>query len=498
MQNTELEQSPHLSEYYYILRKHKWTIIASVVIIVTLTMLFTFLARPVYRATSTMAIEKEQATSPLTGERLDYESYISQSLTFNTHFKLITSRVIMEKVIRDLKLDSLGDKQDLEVSPLRNFMTQIRKNLRLLMGREEEFLSPEEKMSQLSEKLQEKIDIEQVRDTRLLKINVEDNDPVMAKDIANSVAKTYVRFDIDNRLKSSQNSLTWMSDQLYEMKKKLEESEKAFLDFKQQEKLFSVQNRQDVNRQKITEFNDAYLEARNKRLGLDARINELKKTLQTKGDIFGARSLIENPLIDNLYGQLLELEVEHSRIAKVYKSKHPKVVQINTKIENTRSKLKQEIDKEMESLESERSVLLAREGVLQKTISDFENDALDINKKELKYSILQRNVDTNQKLYDTLLSKIKEANITGNIDSSNIRITEEAVMPLSPVKPKKKLNLVLSVIFGLMTGIGLAFLWEYMDQSLRTEEDVKRYLDIPVLSIIPVADKKKHKNLSYD
>ncbi|MBW1764985.1 MAG: aldo/keto reductase, partial [Deltaproteobacteria bacterium] len=271
-------------------------------------------------------------------------------------------------------------------------------------------------------------------------------------------------------------------------KKKLEDAEAEFLAYKQQEKLFSVEGRQKVIGQKIEEFNDAYLQARNKRLELDAKLAELKRSFQAKGDILQARSLLDSPLLDNLYSELLKSEVELSRLSKVFKAKHPKVIQIRTKIDNTNKKLIQEIDKEMETLESERLVLIARESTFQKTISDFENDALKTNKKELRYTILQRNAETNQKLYDTLLSKVKETNITGNIDASNIRITEEAVMPLAPVKPRKKLNLILSVIFGLMTGVGFAFLWEYMDRSLRTEEDDSRYLDLTVLSIIPEAD----------
>jgi succinoglycan biosynthesis transport protein ExoP len=493
MDNIQAEQSPHLSEYYYILRKHIWTVVASLVIIVTLTTLYTFLMKPVYRATATLAIEKERGSSPLTGDAIDYEGYLNQSITLNTHLKLITSRPIMKKVASELKLDQVNQETDLEVSPWRRLLNQFRKNIKLLLGREEKFVSTEERLEALADTLSDKTDIELIRDTILLKINVEDHDPVLARDIANAIAKTYIEFNISNRLEYSQNTLSWMSDQLYEIKKRLEDSEAEFLQYKQNEKIFSVEGRQKVIDQKIQEFNDAYLEARNSRLSLDAKLSELKNRLETKGDIMQARSLLSNTLIDNLYSQLLEREVELSRLNKVYKEKHPKVVQIQTEIENTKAKLKEEIDKEIKSMESERTVLLEREKVLQSTLADFENDALDTNKKELKYTILQRNVQTNQNLYDTLLSKVKEADITGNIDVSNIRITEEAVMPADPVKPRKKLNLMLSVIFGLMTGAGLAFLWEYLDRSLHTEEDVRRYLDLPVLSVIPVADLKKSK-----
>ena len=144
-------------------------------------------------------------------------------------------------------------------------------------------------------------------------------------------------------------------------------------------------------------------------------------------------------------------------------------------------------------MKSESSVLLSREKVLQKTIAEFENEALATNRKELKYTILERNVQTNQKLYDTLLSKVKESNIMESIDVSNIRIAEEARTPGGPVKPNKNRNLILGALFGLVMGIVLAFFWEYLDRSLRTEEDVQRYLGLPVLSVIPKAENKMNK-----
>ena len=491
MENQKPDISPHLAEYYYILSKHKWIIIGSLIIMVTLTMFFTFRMKPIYRATATLVIDKEQSKSPLTGERMDFESYVSQSLTFNTHFKLITSRQVMEEVIRRLKLDRRDE--DIEVSLWKELLAQVRENIRLLLDQEEESLTPEAELTRTVEALHENINIEEVRDTRLLKISVQDHDPEVAMDIANSLASSYIEFNIANRLKSSKNTLSWMSDQLYEMKKKLEDSEEAFLAYKQRENLFSVEGKQKVIAQKIADFNDAQLEARNKRFEVDAKLQQLKLSLASGVGHMDVRSLISNPRIDNLNTQLLDAEVEFSRLGKVYKSKHPKIVQITSKIDKTKKKLAQEVAKEIQSLKAERAVLLAREKAMEKTIADFDQEALMTNRKELKYSILQRSVRTNQKLYDTLLSKIEESNVVKDADVSNILVVEKAVLPLSPVKPKKKLNLALSIIFGLMTGVGLAFLLEYMDRSLRTEEDVQRYMDLPVLSVVPEADKAKSK-----
>ena len=255
MFDQETQQASHLTEYYYVLTKHKTLIIASLVIIVSLTLLFTYLMQPVYEGTATLVIEKERSTSPLTGERMDFESYVSQSLTFNTHFKLITSRPVLERVINSLKLNQIDMEKGLGVNFLSELLTQFKENIRLLLGSEEKPLTPQEKMSKMIEKLGKKIEIEEVRDTRLLKVTVEDHDPVMAMKIANDIAKVYIQFNIDNRLKATQSTLSWLTGELYEMKKKLEDSEENFVAYQQREKLLSITGKQKLIAQKVEEFN---------------------------------------------------------------------------------------------------------------------------------------------------------------------------------------------------------------------------------------------------
>jgi uncharacterized protein involved in exopolysaccharide biosynthesis len=295
-------------------------------------------------------------------------------------------------------------------------------------------------------------------------------------------------------MKSSQDTLSWLTDRLYEMKKRLEDAEEEFLTYKQSVKLISVEGKQKIISQKITEFNDAYLQARNKRLELDTKLEKLERISKLSKDIPLLRSLIGNKLINSLHSQLVDAELELSRLSKTYKSKHPKIVQINSHIYQTRLKMNQEIEKELVNLKAEQAVLLSREKVLQKTIADFEKEGMETNRKELQHTILKRNMEMNQNLYDALLVRLKEADITGNIDVSNIRITEQAQLPMFPISPNKKRNLLLGVILGLMIGIGISFLWEYLDRSLRTEEDVRKYLGLPVLSVIPIAEKEKLKS----
>jgi uncharacterized protein involved in exopolysaccharide biosynthesis len=483
-------QSPEhkidLSEYYHLILKHKWLIALCMVIGITIAFWHNYRTLPVFQTTVTMMMNNNQRRSPLTGETLVYENIISQTLAFNTHSKLITSRPVLERVIRDLKLDQIDPLKKLEPGLLR----QVMENFNRLIGRNDPETQPKRPdLNSLVAILGEKIHSEEVRDTLLMRISVVDHDPIMAMNIANTTARAYIQYDISSRLKSSQNSVTWMSDQLYDMKKKLDDAEQEFLAYKEKEKLFSLEGRQGQISKKIDEFNSAYIQTKNKRIELDIRLRELQRTSGPDGKIQNVHGLVNSPIITDLYRQLMDAEVELSKLSNVYKSKHPKMVQIATQIDKTNKKLKEELKKEIGNLSAERTILEVREASFQNAVSGFEEDALSTNKKELKYSILERNVETYRQMYDTLLSKLKQSNMADNSEISELRIAEEAVAPGGPIRPRKQRNLTFGAVLGLISGLGLTYLWNYFDRSIRTEEDVQKYFGLPVLSVIPLAEK---------
>ncbi len=499
------EKEIHLSEYIEILTKRKNLIILFFVLTVLVTLFFTFKTTPIYQSTAQLIIDKERNTSPITGERMEFEGYASETLTFQTHFKLIKSTPVIENVVSALRLDQMKE-EALEISPIRNLIRQLKENVKLLLSSTDDtsmemqfpLVDPaREKINRLIKGLQKKIDIEEVRNTRLLNISVKDKDPVMAADLANALAREYIRFNLSNRVESSKDNLDWLNNELYRLKKKLEDDERAFFDYKQQSKLFSMEGKQKVVDQKISEFNTKYLEARNQRMELDSKISELQKHLESSRGLAKVRSLLNNSFIENLYNKINDLEIEYSKLSKVYKSKHPKLVQLQSELAKSRTRMNEELAKELANLKSQRTVLKAREDVLERTIGEFEQDALDTSGKELKYTILQRNVNTSQNLYDIMVTRVKESDILKTSDTSNIRVVENAAISPVPVSPKKKRNLLLGMVLGLMGGVGLAFFFEYLDQTLRTEEDIQNYLNLPVLSVIPEADKSSGYGYTY-
>lgn len=498
MQTQEQIETIHLSDYFRVILKHKILIAAILACVVVVVMFQTFRMPPIYKAHSQLAIDREKTSSPLTGSRTDYVSYLDQQLTFNTHFELIKSKPVIIEVIRDLKLDQPGS-QDIDEAlslvarvkkKIKYNLSILKNNFKRIIGKEQDKKTDEEKLDSRVRSIQGVISVKQIPDTRLVTISVVNSNPDMAARIANSVAEKYVEFDMGSRLSSSKNSIEWMNNEMYRLKKRLEDDEQKFLEYKQLNKLFSVEGKQKVISQKIQEFNNEYLRARNKRLELDAQLQQIDElTNNATKDFASVRSIINNPAVDAIYKNITDLELERERLSKVFRAKHPKMVQNGGEIEKNKLKLQSELEKEVGNLRTERSVMLAKERVMEQNIAEFEKDALEESGKELKYTILQRNLETSQNLYDTLVAKVKESGVLSSSDSSNIRIVEEAITPVSPIGPNKKKNFLIAMAIGLFGGIGLAFLLEYLDQSLKSEEEVADYLGLPVLSVIPVAEK---------
>jgi len=502
MENPFQEKEIHLSEYFMVLSKRKTLIILVLILTVTATMFYSFTTDPIYQSSAKLIIDREKTSSPITGERTDFESYASQAMTFNTSIKMIRSTPVIQQVITALKLDAENNDQDLEVNFIKELISQLKDNIKLLLKMDEnQELSTEElenrKMQKLIAMLKEKIRVERVRDTRLLNLSVKDKAPVLAADIVNMLAIKYMEFNLGNKMESSKQTLEWLNNELYDLRKKLEDDEKKFFEYKQKNKVFSITGKQKLAEQKIQEFNNKYLETRNKRLELDAKINELNKNIKGIKGIANVRSLINNKMIESIYSKIVDLEIELSRFSKIYKSKHPKVVQAKSELEKSKKQLAQEIVKERRNLKSQRKVLYAKEKILEKNITGFEKDALDASTKELKYTILQRNVNTSQNLYDLMVSRVKESNILQTSNTSNIRMVEKAQAPVSPISPNKKRNLLLSIVLGLFGGAGLAFFFEYLDQTVRTEEDIHNHFNLPVLSVIPKADRSTTYGADY-
>lgn len=493
----------HLLDYLQVIRRRKWIIMACLFITVTTVIIGNYTMEPVYQATAQLIIDKEQRKSPVTSEMMEYESYESENLTFQTHFSLIDSFPVLKRVV-----ETLPDRQrkEVEAGSLSLFKEAIIENIRKMKQFIRDLLPMEKKegpplddpslmLHYQVEALRSRISVEPIRNTRLVNINVQDTDPPFARDIANGVAQAYIEYHVISRVQAAKGSIAWLTQELQDMKDKIKESERKFYEFKEREGIFSIKDKQGLDIRRIAEINSQYSDTEGKRLEVEAKIQELKNIINNNARERITPTIVENTALQNLHKELVLAEIELSRLQKTYNWKHPKIQEMNSKIQQIKEKFDVELRKTLSNLESEHAVLRDRGRSLLSTIRRYEGKALTLNKSEMQYAMVEREVETNNQLYNLLLTKLKEANITEDMNPNNIRLVEPAVTPEIPIKPKKMLNLILATIFGLMSGVGFAFFLEYLDRTIKTPEEVEQFLGLPILAAIPKvsADSSKRK-----
>ncbi|MBN2372715.1 polysaccharide biosynthesis tyrosine autokinase [bacterium] len=510
----------HLLDYWNLIRKRKWILIACVFITVVTTVIGNYTIVPIYQAKCQLIIDKDMNRSPVTGENLEYlyyESAFSEEKGLNTQSKIITSYSVLEDVIRKLSLQDRKKAASLAENTgfFSNFKANIRENMQnikeifrnIFKSRQEEGdavddaasgfsgILPDKKMADMVSALRSKINVEQVVDTRLINITVTDESPVWAAIIANSLGETYIDYDRAAKQSSVKDFMDWIAEQITEMKQKVNESEKRFFDYKSESKIFSIETKQGINAQNIAELNDSFIKTNSERIEIKGRILQLENLINKSKDKSLSQEIINDPILRDLNKQLIDAQIELNDLSLRYKDKHPNVLNVKNRVSKLNEEFNKAVQKALKGLQIQDDLLRGKEEAIRAAMADIEADALETNKKEVQYSILEREVETNKTLYDILVSKLKETKINESMKKSNIRFTEPASVPASPIKPKKRLNIILGFILGSMAGIGLIFLMEYMQTEIRTEDDVRQYLKLPVLGIVPEFDRpKKAKN----
>jgi len=443
----------HLRNYLRVVQKHLPLLTSAFVVVVVTVGVATFLQRPVYRATTKVLIEREgggrvvnfQEATPLSGE--------AAVESFQTQIQVIRSRPVIQQLI-----DSLT-----------------------LLTRKPELARASDPVSSLLRR----VSVEPVRGTRLVDIHVEDDDPKVAAELTNTLAHAYVNQNLNLKLQAARDALAWLTSQVNDLKEKVNTSEQSLQQYREESGLGSMEEKQGLTIKKLVDFNAAYIEAKARRLEMETKLAELKRAAQKPEELESSPMVINHPLIQNLKAQIVTLEVQRSKLLNTYKEKHPEVVKTQSQIEEMRRRIREEVDRLVRSQDGEYNVLKAREAAMLAAVNQYRDETQSLSKKEIRHGILKREADSNQQLYDVLLKRLKETSLSQGLDNNNIRIVEPAMVPTSPVRPRRMLNMALAVVIGLAVGFSLVFFVEYMDNTVRTPEQAERTLGVPVLAVIP-------------
>ncbi|MDP8230591.1 MAG: polysaccharide biosynthesis tyrosine autokinase [Candidatus Gorgyraea atricola] len=444
---TDVTKNIHMRDYLNIISRRKWLVISFFLITVTLVTVTSFMQKKVYRATATVIVDVEGPSVLAVKDvvKLGETNYFAYRDYIETQQEIIRGRRTAYRVMKNLGL--------------------IKK---------EEFSESKDPIQTLLEKVK----VELLRDTRIINVRAEDNDPNLASRIANEFAKVYVDSNIAMKMKMSQDAQDWLGKEVDIQKKKVREAELKLQAYKEQNSIVSIENQEAMIDDGLAKLNSSYLAAQERRIGAETTYNSL---IDSSGNV--AMENLPSLLTDNKSLQLLKddylkqeaLLVEYK---KIYKYKHPKMIKLSENIDYLKSRLKSEIGNEYNSA-------VAEEKKFKMALAEQKKEALGLERKIIEYSALDREVETNDRILEIVLNRLKETSISSQIQANNVRVQDLAEPPIKPIKPKKRINIILSMIVGLMGGIVLAFFRDYMDISLKNPNEIASVLQIPLLGSVP-------------
>ena len=466
----------HLRDYWRVIVARRWTIYAILATTVLITMIGTYKQTPIYRATATIQIDRENAN--VLNFKDVYEIQTQTDDTLQTQYKVLaSSRSLARRVIENLKLNEAEEFGDTSAGFFQTYIKEVEAFLRPPSVESTREADP---LRRVINEYLDRLEVVPVRQARLVNVSFESKDPTLAARVLNEHATQFIEQNLQYRYDATQDASAFLAQRLEGLKATLEKSEDRLQEYSQQNQILFTEEGRNTATEKLRQLEEEYTKAQAERFQKES----LAKIARTGGaDVVPQTSA--NSLLITLSARLAELQREESELAVTFGPEYPSRKRIRGQIEEIQRTVDSEKKKLLLSVEADYRASVERENLLSTELEKQRDLVNRINLDIIQYNILKREVESNKQLYEGILTRLKEAGVSAGLRASNIRIVDRAEVPSNPVKPRKSLNLFLSLFGGLVTGVGLAFFQEYMDNSIKSAEDITRFFKLPTLGMIP-------------
>ena len=349
-------------------------------------------------------------------------------------------------------------------------------------------LGPNHDLAALGRIVAGQLSIKPLKDSRLALITVSDRKPQRAALIANTVADTYIEYNLDYKLEGARSAMAWLAEQEADLKRQLEASELQLYKYKKDRNLLAVSldDKQSMLSQNLANVNTKLTDLHIRLLELEAKRKMIQQARANINEEETLPEIRDKQAIQKLREEYIQLSKEYADLSSRYGAEYPKMKAIAGQMDTIRKAYEQEIDAVLTSFEKEYNELRDNERELKALMEQQKKEAIELSKIEVEYKPLRRAAEQEEKMYAIVANRQKEIDITGPMKTNNVRILERAIVPGTPVRPKPVQNLMLGLLMGLGAGIGLAFAIEALDNTLKTQADVEQFLGTPVLGLVPV------------
>jgi capsular exopolysaccharide synthesis family protein len=446
----------HLLDYWRSIWRGRWTILSIFVVVFTLVVIGTFTQKPIYRAQATVEITPQsRKVSPMADvAELGATQYgwFAEERYFNTQYEIIKSRDVAKRVF-----DSL----DLYNHP--------------------QFKKSDDPIGTLSEM----IAVEPVKDTGIVEIILEGQNPEEVASWVNTVAEAYVDRNIDQAVEATSRAVKALLSEIAPLREKLEDTQRDTFEFAERANLYVPENQQKITNERLSTLQGELTETQVKKAELEGLLKQVEAVRQNHGSFESIQQISSDPVVQEMYHVKVGLEREFERLLVTYKDKHLLVLEKQKEIEGINQKIASEVERLISGLRSQKDLLTDRETKMIKAIDQTRAESLQVNRKASSYEMVKGEATEAKRIYDLISTRVKEIDLSSSLLNNNLRILDKAPVPRVPVRPRTFLNLFIGLLLGLILGVGAVFFLDYMDNTIRSSEDVEQYLKLNLLAIVP-------------
>ncbi len=444
------EEKINLRHYWHVVLERRWLVIAAFFSVFALCLIYLFKATPIFQAAARMQIDRESENVlnlkdvfSVDGREQDY---------LQTQYKNLQSRSLVESVVNKLKLRD-------DPSYAKSF--------------------------DVIRAVTEDVTIAPIRLSRLVDVKVQHPNPRQAAAIANALVDTFIQQNLDQKMSKSLEALRWLKVEADTLERDVAEADSALQTYRAEKKMVSLAETENIVLQGLKQAQADLDKVRSEAAGAQKTAEEVERMLKEGMNIEAVPHVANSVLIQELRRSLAEKEAVQANLLKRYKDKYPDVIRIREEISSLKNSIVNESERVRKAIHADAELAKAREATMAAELKKKEQDSFNLSKLRIQYDALNRKAEQSKLLYNIVLGRMKETDLTSKDKTQNMRIVDRAVDPRNPVKPRVVLTLLLGAVGGLAAAVGLAFFVNYLDDSIKSQDDVETYLRLVFLGYIP-------------
>jgi polysaccharide biosynthesis transport protein len=459
----QVPREPHLLDYLIILRKHQWLIVTFLLTVVTVVTIASFKMKPEYEAAARVEIDKEAQTmqQPFS-DASSYGDYEDSEAYIETQTKILQSETMAMMTIKSMDLTRYP-----EFGGSANSIAW-------------QHPGPSGPRPAILGAFLGRLSVKRVPNSRLIEVQFAAENPQLAAQIVNTHLQNYVEQNFRSKYDATIQASNWLSAELEELRIKVEKSEDARIAYERENQIWQIDEKQDITTQKLVDLSKAVTDAQT-----DVAQKEALYRMAVSGNVDALPAARTNAVISNLMTRKSTLDEQYAEALDQYGPNFPKVLRLAAQQKEVDDDLVKARKTMVESVEEDFTTARTHADLLQEALDKQKAEANGLAEKLVQYHILQHDAESNKQLYDGLLQKLKEAGITAGLRSSNIRVVDPALAPTTPARPQKARNILLGFLVGLVGGVGLALFREYLDNTVKSPDDIESLTGLPSLAVVP-------------